>query len=209
MPLARKLPFLLVLVCTAVLYWRIAVSPPPTTTTTAAAMGSTSDKPLRLAILLCDTPQPGTLARVGNYEAVFSALLTDACAPETLQSQLTITAHDVVNDLDSYPALDDIDALLLTGSKHDSFRDDPWILKLVEYTKKAVATERLKLIGVCFGHQIIARAVGAGVGRSDKGWEIAVTDTDLTDKGKEIFQLDKMVSHNPQALTIRIADMSC
>lgn len=195
MPLARKLPFLLVLVFTAVLYWRIALSPPATTTTTTstAAMGSTSDKPIRLAILLCDTPQPGTLARVGNYEAVFSALLKDACAPDTLQSQLTITAHDVVNDLDSYPSLDDVDALLLTGSKHDSFRDDPWILKLVEYTKKAIDTERLKLVGVCFGHQIIGRAVGAGVGRSDKGWEIAVTDSELTEKGKEIFQLDKMV----------------
>jgi GMP synthase-like glutamine amidotransferase len=184
MPLLRKILLLSIVISTTLLYYRL---------TTTSTMGSTPDKPIRLAILLNDTPQPKTLARVGNYHAVFSELLSAAVAPEPLESQLTITSHDVVNDLDSYPALEDVDALLLTGSKHTAFEDDPWILKLVEYTKKALDTGRVKVIGVCFGQQIVGRALGAPLGRSDKGWEVAVTESKLTEKGKEIFQLDKMV----------------
>lgn len=46
---------------------------------------------------------------------------------------------------------------------------------------------RVRTIGVCFGHQIVGRALGAKVDRSDKGWETSVTAIDLTKKGQEIF----------------------
>lgn len=188
----RLLLLLSAIITTTLIYWNLSSRSQSTT----ATMGSASERPLRLAILLNDTPQPKTLARVGNYHGVFSALLSAAVAPEPLESQLTITSHDVVNDLDSYPSLDEIDALLLTGSKHTAFDNDPWILKLVEYTKKALDSGKVKVIGVCYGQQIIARAVGAPIGRSDKGWEVAVTESTLTEKGKEIFKLDKMVSYS-------------
>jgi hypothetical protein len=200
MPLIRKISLLAIFISATLLYYHLTTRAPTIATTN---MGSASDKPIRLAILLNDTPQPKTLARVGNYKAVFSELLTAACAPESLESQLTITSHDVVNDLDSYPALEDVDALLLTGSKHTAFEDDPWILKLVEYTKKALDSGRVKVIGVCFGQQIVGRALGAPLGRSDKGWEVAVTESKLTEKGKEIFQMEKMVSMRREPFTDR------
>jgi GMP synthase-like glutamine amidotransferase len=49
------------------------------------------------------------------------------------------------------------------------------------------------VIGVCFGHQIIGRAAGVKVGRSDKGWEIAVLPIELSPRGKELFEQDTMV----------------
>lgn len=79
-------------------------------------------------------------------------------------------------------------------SEHNSFDSEPWILTLIEFTKKVLAQDRVRLIGVCFGHQIIGRAMGVKVGRSDKGWEVAVCDVDLTSKGKELFGLDTLVS---------------
>jgi GMP synthase-like glutamine amidotransferase len=151
--------------------------------------------PLRLAILEADTPQPQTRDRYGGYTGVFTALLEAAAKPQKLEELVMIKGYDVVNELHSYPSLDDIDAILITGSRHTAFDNDPWILKLVEYTKKAIESNRVRVVGVCFGHQIIGRAEGAQLGRSNKGWEVAVTEVDLTDKGKEIFGLDKMVRH--------------
>lgn len=156
-----------------------------------------SSGPLRLAILEADIPQPGTVARVGNYTAVFTDLFRRACAasepPKTLTDELTISGHDIVNDLDAYPSLDDIDAVLISGSKYNSFDNDPWILKLVEFTQATLATKRVRIIGVCFGHQILGRALGAHVCRNDKGWEVSVEDFELTPEGKKVFGLEKMV----------------
>ena len=46
---------------------------------------------------------------------------------------------------------------------------------------------------MCYGHQIVGRALGAKVGRSDKGWEVSVVDVELTAKGKELFGLEELV----------------
>ena len=78
--------------------------------------------------------------------------------------------------------------------EQNSFDNDAWILKLVAFTEKLLKQDRIRIIGVCFGHQILGRALGAKVGRSDNGWEIAVLPVELTAKGKEVFQQDSLVS---------------
>lgn len=55
----------------------------------------------------------------------------------------------------------------------------------------------MRVIGVCFGHQIVGRALGAKVDRSDRGWEVSVVPMTLTAKGKEVFGVtrDEMSLH--------------
>lgn len=146
--------------------------------------------PLRIAILECDTPLDGTRAKYGSYGGVFKALLdagADALGHPNLSSKqgLELTYWDVVQD--KYPSLDLIDAILMTGSRYNSFDNTPWILKLVEFTKEVLAHGRVRIIGVCFGHQIVGRAMGVEVGRSPAGWEASVTPVDLTKRGQELF----------------------
>lgn len=82
-------------------------------------------------------------------------------------------------------------------AEHNSFDDKPWILKLVDFTKKVLAQDRVRLIGICFGHQIIGRALGVKVDRSTTGWEVSVLPFTLTEKGKELFKKDTIVSSPP------------
>ncbi|KAL2164819.1 hypothetical protein VTH06DRAFT_115 [Thermothelomyces fergusii] len=146
--------------------------------------------PLRLAILEADTPVPAANQRYEGYLGVFRHLFARAVAPAPLESVLALTGHDVVHSPSSaYPDLDEVDAILITGSKHNAFDDDDWIVTLVEYVRRALLRQHrpVKVVGVCFGHQIVARALGAPVARSDKGWEVSVVETTLTEKGRELF----------------------
>lgn len=150
--------------------------------------------PTRLAILMADTPVPKTAAKYGDYGGLFTSLFTTAAHPEPLAPLLSITKHDIVNHVDSYPALDDVDAILITGSKHSAFGDAAWTMALLDYTRKALLETggRVRVVGVCFGHQIVARALGGKVVVNEKGWEVAVTEVELTDRAREFFGLDKL-----------------
>ncbi|KAJ5893635.1 hypothetical protein N7495_005326 [Penicillium taxi] len=153
--------------------------------------------PLRIAILECDTPLPKIDSQYNGYWGVFKTLLEASAEalgqPDRLDPDtgLDITKWDVVTRQE-YPNMEDVDAVLLTGSKHDSYEDVPWINRLVEFTQKVLDQDRVRLIGICFGHQIVGRALGARVGKSDQGWEIAVCDMDLTEEGKKLFGLEKI-----------------
>ncbi|EJT72214.1 hypothetical protein, variant [Gaeumannomyces tritici R3-111a-1] len=155
-----------------------------------------SQPPTRLAILMADTPLPGTVAKYKDYGGVFTSLFTAATAPQPVAEVLTLTYHDVVNHVGSYPALADVDAVLITGSKHSAFGDDAWIMALVAFVREALATQgRVKVIGVCFGHQIVARAMQTPVIVNEKGWEVAVTELELSSAGKEFFGLETLKIH--------------
>lgn len=159
--------------------------------------------PIRLAILEADTPVPQANEKYKGYLGIFTHLFRRAVDPEPLESILTITGHDIVAfPSTAYPDLDSIDAVLITGSKYNSFDNDDWILSLVEFTRKALIHPRVKVIGVCFGHQIVARAMGCLVQRSDKGWEVSVTETTLTDKGKQIFGNHQSLVRCPSPLSL-------
>lgn len=56
------------------------------------------------------------------------------------------------------------------------------------FVKEVLAQDRVKIIGVCYGHQIVGRALGAKVAKSEGGaWEVSVCRVIQTDKGKELF----------------------
>lgn len=163
-------------------------------------MGSqNTNMPIRLAILEADTPVAGVKAKYQSYGGVFTHMFNRACNslphPTSLESQLTLSAHQIVDDLNAYPDPESIDAILITGSKHDAFEKDEWIVRLVNFTKRCIEGGRIRVIGVCFGHQIIGRALGAELGRNIRGWEVSVTEHELTDEGKKVFGMEKMSIH--------------
>lgn len=67
------------------------------------------------------------------------------------------------------PEVDQLEAVLITGSPAGVYDDYPWMNPLRQFIGR-VHDRRIKMVGVCFGHQIIADALGGVVRKSDKGW---------------------------------------
>lgn len=99
----------------------------------------------------------------------------------------------------------DFDAYLVTGSKADSFANDPWIVTLREYLHERFVQEDV-LLGICFGHQILALVLGGNTQRSDKGWGIGMHRYRLEYKpdwlphAEDEFQL--LISHRDQVTAL-------
>tara|TARA_B100001142_G_scaffold19588_1_gene18187 strand:+ start:20514 stop:21206 length:693 start_codon:yes stop_codon:yes gene_type:complete len=83
------------------------------------------------------------------------------------------------NDFDS-----DIkaDAFILTGSKYSVYNKSPWIEELKKHVKKLIH-ENNYILGICFGHQILADCLGAEVIKNKLGWELGSYKINLSEKG--------------------------
>ncbi|KAI8879684.1 class I glutamine amidotransferase-like protein [Backusella circina FSU 941] len=111
---------------------------------------------------------PEVLAKHGDYTAQFPRIFNRA-----LPQGVTIEwdFFDVVS-AQEYPTNHlDYDAIVLTGSKYDAHAEDAWTLKLIAFLKKVRETKQVKMIGICYGHQVLLRALGGVTGRSGKEWE--------------------------------------
>ena len=103
---------------------------------------------------------------MGDYPDFFRALL----ANRGLEFR---TYH--VEAMQFPVSVHDCDGWLITGSRHGAYEDHPFIQPLETFIRKAMA-ESVPLVGVCFGHQIIAQAMGGKVARFDGGWAVGPQD---------------------------------
>ena len=70
------------------------------------------------------------------------------------------------------------DGWLITGSRHGAYEDHPFIRPLEDFIRKAFA-ERVPVVGICFGHQIIAQALGGKVEKFRGGWAVGPQNYDF------------------------------
>jgi GMP synthase (glutamine-hydrolysing) len=81
-----------------------------------------------------------------------------------------------------FPAsVHDCEGWLITGSRHGAYEDHAWIPPLEDFIRAAYAAH-VPMVGVCFGHQIIAQAMGGKVEKFSKGWSAGATDYDFDGK---------------------------
>ncbi|MFH1712356.1 MAG: type 1 glutamine amidotransferase [Patescibacteria group bacterium] len=75
------------------------------------------------------------------------------------------------------------DAVIIGGSKHSVYEKLDWIPELENFVRKVVDSDK-PFLGVCFGHQIIAQALGGQVERAPDGPEIGIVDISLVQNDK-------------------------
>jgi GMP synthase-like glutamine amidotransferase len=73
------------------------------------------------------------------------------------------------------------DGWLITGSRFGAYEDHPWIPPLEEFIRASYAAH-VPMVGICFGHQIIAQAMGGKVEKYTKGWAVGPTEYDFGDQ---------------------------
>jgi GMP synthase-like glutamine amidotransferase len=79
--------------------------------------------------------------------------------------------------LDSqFPAsVRDCDGWLITGSRFGAYEDHPWIPPLEQFIRDSFAAS-VPMVGICFGHQIIAQSMGGKVEKYSGGWAVGAQD---------------------------------
>ncbi len=115
----------------------------------------------RIAILETGAPPPALAARHGDYPAMFRDLLGEGFEFETFDVQAG-----------QWPDPMAFDAAIITGSTAGVYETEAWIGDLLDWIRAAKG--RTRLVGVCFGHQAMAQALGGRVEKSDRGWGVGL-----------------------------------
>lgn len=135
---------------------------------------------MKVGVLAAGTSPDELVTEHGSYADMVCALLQRAGV------DAEFCRYDV--RLDDFPAGAEVcDAWVITGSKHNVDEGLPWIARLEQLVLDIVAAGK-PMVGICFGHQIIAQALGGKVERFSGGWglglqEYALKDTGLVDTG--------------------------
>lgn len=147
---------------------------------------------LKLAILETDILSGDLATRYQGYGVMFQQLF--ARAGVALESDIFSVISGVYP-----PNPDAYDALLITGSKADAFSDQPWVVTLREYVRQRYQAGST-LLGICFGHQLLAEALGGKVERSAKGWGVGLHHYHWQAAANGQFAL--IASHRDQVLRL-------
>lgn len=116
-----------------------------------------TESPFTVGVLICDhvAPELAGANRGRDYAELYHDFLTGA------DPSLRTRAYDAVNG-ELPGGADECDGWILTGARHDAYRDDPWIEDLRGFVRR-LAAEHRRIVGICFGHQIVAHALGGRV----------------------------------------------
>lgn len=129
---------------------------------------------MHIGILNCF--KPADEATVSENEATrFQRFLGQA------SDQLTFTEYRVTEgERPASPAV--CDAYLITGSPQGVYDDEPWIEPLQQFICEVYAAQQ-KMVGICFGHQVLAHALGGEtVKAADKGWGLGLREFEIVEK---------------------------
>ncbi|MCL9684693.1 glutamine amidotransferase-related protein [Legionella maioricensis] len=153
---------------------------------------------MNLGILKCDSVSDIFVAEHGQYTEMLAALLRPV-APSINFTVFDAEQGELPGDIHA------ADAYLITGSRHGVNDGFPWITQLEEFVRTLHAAQK-KVIGICFGHQLIAKALGGKVIKSPKGWGVGMSQNTLVQFKEWMIPHQKtfnlLVSHQDQVVEL-------
>lgn len=122
-----------------------------------------------IGILQTGQAPDGLRPQMGDYPDMFASLLA---APDMTFR----TWHVEAMDFPASPS--DADGWLITGSRHGAYEDHPFIPRLEQFIRDIFAAGQ-PIAGICFGHQIMAQAMGGRVEKFSGGWAVGPQSYDF------------------------------
>ncbi|KAJ6409373.1 hypothetical protein OIU84_008966 [Salix udensis] len=120
----------------------------------------------RFAVLLCAEDSEYVTKMYEGYFGVFVRMLAE-------EGEAWSVYRVVSGEFPEDDEIDTFDGFVITGSCNDAHSNDVWICKLLNLLKKLDSIKK-KILGICFGHQILCRALGGKTGRATSGWDIGI-----------------------------------
>jgi len=150
---------------------------------------------MRLGILEAGRPPKPLDETFPRYPVMFADLLRDQ-----LPTGWEIDGFAVIDG--EFPeSVTDRDAWLITGSAFGVYDPEPFIPTLFEFIR-AAAEAQVPMVGICFGHQAIAEALGGHAAKSDKGWGVGAHTYGFTERpdwlNDDTESFSTYVSHQDQ-----------
>lgn len=131
---------------------------------------------MKLGILKADDVRPELVDEFGEYSDMVARIMLD------IDPNLEIQVYDVYHG--QYPDhIDNADVYAVTGSKCSVYDQVDWIFKLTDFVQQ-LHRQQKKFVGICFGHQLIAHALGGRAEKSLKGWGVGVQTYFSTELGQ-------------------------
>lgn len=124
---------------------------------------------MQIGILQCGQAPEALKDKAGDYPDMFVHLLRE--------SGFTFRTW-LVEEMEFPAGIHDADGWLLTGSRHGAYEDHAFIPPLEDFIRAAYA-EAVPMVGICFGHQIIAQALGGKVEKFAGGWSVGAKTYDF------------------------------
>ena len=151
---------------------------------------------MKLGIIETGRPAGFLGEKYDPYPVIFERLLRDAGLDHTVVPYAVLDGH-IPTDVHA------CDTWLMTGSPHGVYEDHDWITPLEDLVRQG-ASEGKRMIGVCFGHQLFAQALGGKVVKSDKGWGAGVHTYRVLDREDWMVtdheEVSIVVSHQDQVV---------
>ena len=122
------------------------------------------DAPLQIGLIQCGHLHPDLVEAHGDYPELFARLL----GPHGIE----LTTFDV--DHGHLPTdLTGFDGWVVSGSASSAYDHLPWI-DATENVLRALIAQQIPVVAVCFGHQLLAQAMGGRVAKAADGWGVGV-----------------------------------
>ncbi len=129
---------------------------------------------MRLGLLVCDHVREELRPIAGDYPDMFEALFA---------GPVELRAYDVVSG--RFPdSVDECDAWITTGSAASVYDPEPWIGRLGSFVVDLIGSRR-PFVGICFGMQLMAQALGGEVAEAPQGWQVGVRRATWTGRRPE------------------------